>query len=220
MTSQGVTVGQTTAPTPDMKNFMSCFRTSSLTPNPSAPTPSNPYCYDSSPFWQPMVFPELNLDFIEDLNETDLSPLSATNYNNFPTLSDLVAPGPSLIHIRRTDSTGSSTSDSTILPPSDATSAAACKTDSESEGAGHSEHCDRHCHVHKTCGLCERNKIEKRKEQNRKAQRNHRMRNEARLEQLRSKVMEQTQEIDSLKELNQRLLKQIEHLSSSPGVEG
>lgn len=69
MTSQGVTVGQTTAPTPDMKNFMSCFRTSSLTPNPSAPTPSNPYCYDSSPFWQPMVFPELNLDFIEDLNE-------------------------------------------------------------------------------------------------------------------------------------------------------
>lgn len=46
------------------------------------------------------------------------------------------------------------------------------------------------------------------------------MRNEARLEQLRSKVMEQTQEIDSLKELNQRLLKQIEHLSSSPGVEG
>ena len=46
------------------------------------------------------------------------------------------------------------------------------------------------------------------------------MRSEARLEQLRARVQQQAEEIDSLKGVNKTLLKRIQHLTNSHGEGG
>ncbi|KAK5036765.1 hypothetical protein LTR13_005145 [Exophiala sideris] len=74
-------------------------------------------------------------------------------------------------------------------------------------------------HQNKTCELCQSDKREKRKEQNRKAQRKHRLRSEARLEQLQTKLQEQTEEITSLKQINETLLKRIDDLTKESSEE-
>lgn len=56
---------------------------------------------------------------------------------------------------------------------------------------------------------------QKRKEQNRQAQRKHRLRSEAKLEQLQTKLHEQTDEIARLKEINQSLLERLDQLNGN-----
>ncbi|KEF63147.1 uncharacterized protein A1O9_01123, partial [Exophiala aquamarina CBS 119918] len=72
-----------------------------------------------------------------------------------------------------------------------------------------SNHGLRHHPHHGPCDACERGKKKKRKEQNRKAQRNHRLRSETKLDQLRTMVQSQTQEIAALKEVNCLLEKDL-----------
>ncbi|KAI1619423.1 hypothetical protein EDD37DRAFT_654877 [Exophiala viscosa] len=124
-------------------------------------------------------------------------------------------PSQSPIQIGRTDSINSSVLElhaSSRSESQDQSVSRRHSKDQESEPACAGQH-----HQSKSCELCQSDKREKRKEQNRKAQRKHRLRSEARLEQLQTKLQEQTEEIASLKEVNESLLKRIEHLNGVGG---